>query len=237
MVSRAWICAGDMIRIGIIAALPGELKPLVKGWKRDGEGTVPRWSQRVGEVDCVATCAGMGADAATRAFAAAEKDGRLDVVVSVGWAGGLDDVQRAGAASSVAEVIDVRTAERFLTASGDGVRLVTTATVADSKEKRRLANEYGAALVDMEAATVGRLARAREVSFYCFKAVTDEAGDTLPDMNPFIDARGQMRTGAFALHSAVRPWQWTSLVRLGRNSSVAAEALKLRVLEFLNGQR
>jgi adenosylhomocysteine nucleosidase len=226
-----------MMRIGIIAALPGELKPLVKGWKRDGEGTVLRWSQRVGEVDCVAACAGMGADAATRAFAAAEKDGRLDAVVSMGWAGGLDDAQRAGTASAIAEVIDVRTAERFATASGDGVKLVTTATVADSKEKQRLANEYGASLVDMEGATVGRLARARDISFYCFKAVTDEAGDMLPDLNPFIDARGQMRTGAFVLHSAVRPWQWATLMRLGRNSSVAAEELRLRVLEFLNRQR
>lgn len=225
-----------MMRIGIIAALPGELKPLVKGWKRDGEGAVLRWSQRLGEVDCVATCAGMGADAATRAFVAAERDGALNAVISVGWAGGLDEAQRAGATSSIAEVIDVRTAERYRTGSCDGVKLVTTATVADLTEKRRLAKEYGASLVDMEAATVGRLARARKISFYCFKAVTDEAGDRLPDLNPFIDSWGQMRMGVFVLHSAVRPWHWGSLIRLGRNSSVAAEGLKLRVLEFLNGQ-
>lgn len=236
MVSSAWIRAHGLRRIAIIAALPGELKPLVKGWERKLETTgVTSWSLRHDNTVWIATCAGMGSDAATRAFAEAEKDGKLNSAISIGWAGALDHSSLVGEAYAVAEVIDVRTAERYGVAdSSGGLKLVTTPTVASANEKRRLAKSYGAALVDMEAATIGRLARARDIPFYCFKAVTDGVDANLPDFNPFVTRDGQMRIFAFALHCASRPWYWAPLLRMGKNSVRAADALKLRVNSFLN---
>jgi len=76
-------------RVAIIAAMAGELKPLVKGWLHERHGGVDVWRWRFDEGEWVAACAGAGVDAATRAFAAAEKNGAPDMVISVGWAGAL----------------------------------------------------------------------------------------------------------------------------------------------------
>jgi adenosylhomocysteine nucleosidase len=224
-------------RIGIIAALPGELKPLVRGWDRlpaaRGSG-IAMWQRPLsaGDDEVVAVCAGMGAAAARRAFAAAEFLGAMDVVLSVGWAGALSDECRAGECYEVAEVIDSMTGERF-SAGASGVKLVTTVQVADAAEKRRLAASYGARLVDMEAAAVARLAQMRGIPVRCFKGVSDEAGAELPDLNPFIDVDGQMKMAKFLGHVALRPGYWGSLVRLGGHSAVAAKSLADSVLRFL----
>ncbi len=85
----------------------------------------------------------------------------------------------------------------------------------------------------MEAATVARLAAMRQIPLLCIKGVSDESGAALPDLNPFIDAQGQMRMAAFLMHVAVRPGYWPSLLQLGRNSARAAEAMRDLIVEFM----
>ncbi len=103
------------------------------------------------------------------------------------------------------EIIDAQTGERFLLTDGDRrLRLVTTVQVADAHEKHRLRESYGAVLVDMEAAAVARLAQMRRIPVCCFKAVSDAPDATLPDLNAFIDAQGQMRMLPFLAHVAVQ---------------------------------
>lgn len=224
------------MRIGIIAALPGELKPLVRGWRaeRNSNPRTKRWVLERGGDTWIATCAGMGAEAARRAFAAAESDGLLDMVLSIGWVGALDTGLTAGSAHVPTAVIDAQTGEQFSLAQNDRkCRLVTTAHVANADEKIRLAATYGATLVDMEAATVGRLCEMRNVPLLCVKGVSDEAGAKLPDLNPFIDEQGQMRMASFLTHVAVRPRYWASLIHLGRNSARAAEAMRDLIVEFM----
>ena len=215
------------MRIGIIAALPGELKPLVRRWQKmpvaRGSG-IAMWEQELAGNQVVAVCAGMGAAAARRAFTAAEFAGSLDAVISIGWTGALTESAKPGECYAVSEIIDSLTGERF-SANLEGERLVTTAHVADAIEKHRLATSYGAKLVDMEAAAVARLAQMRGIPIFCFKAVSDGVGANLPDLNPFIDVDGSMRMPAFLAHVAVRPQYWAPLAQLGRNSGVAARAL------------
>ena len=38
-----------MTRVAIIAAMPGELKPLVRGWPHSTRGTIHFWAQRTEE--------------------------------------------------------------------------------------------------------------------------------------------------------------------------------------------
>jgi adenosylhomocysteine nucleosidase len=97
--------------------------------------------------------------------------------------------------------------------------------VADAAEKRRLAETYGAKLVDMEAATVARLAQMRGIPMRCFKAVSDGVDADLPDLNPYIDEMGKLRMAGFLGAVALRPQSWGALLQLGRNSSKAANAL------------
>ena len=225
------------MRIAIIAALPGELKPLVKDWQRvptNASGT-KKWTVSRGEDKWIAVCAGMGADAARRAYADAASDGPLDMLLSVGWVGSLHLEVGPGTVQVPTIVIDSQTGEQFsLTEGKRKWRLVTTARVADAAEKTRLAATYpGTVLVDMEAATVARLAAMQGIPLLCIKGVSDAVGASLPDLNPFIDQKGHMRLARFLLHVALRPRYWPSLVHLGRNSSRAAEAMRDLILEFM----
>ena len=223
------------MRIGIIAALPGELKPLVRGWRRvPSPKYVQIWSHNSGADQVIAACSGMGTEAALRSFAAIESSGPLDVVLSVGWAGALEQQIEPGRCYVLTEIIDSQTGERFpLTSGNRKLRLVTTPRVADQAEKYRLWQTYGAVLVDMEAAAVARLARMRSLPMCCFKAVSDGIEARLPDLNPFIDPHGQLRLLAFLAHVGIRPRYWLPLLHLGRNSAKAAEALALTITKFL----
>jgi adenosylhomocysteine nucleosidase len=226
------------MRTGIIAALPGELKPLVRGWQKmpvaRGSG-VRMWEQTVGDDEVVAVCAGMGAPAARRAFAAAEFAGSLDRVFSVGWAGALQAEAEPGQAYVVSEIIDTQTGERFSTVSPSaGVRLVTSVVAAGEGEKRRLAASYNALLVDMEAAAIARLARMRDIPIVCIKAVSDGVEAKLPDLNPLIDVDGQLRMGAFLGFLALHPGYWGAVASLARTSARAADQLARAIQQQLS---
>jgi adenosylhomocysteine nucleosidase len=219
--------------IAIVAALSGELKPLVthttaRSWKRrpSGRGTEV-WEYRHGDGCWLAVCGGMGGERATLAFAEAEKAAPIDAVCSVGWAGSLDAKIVAAAVSGVSLVIDTKTGERFRPAHylPESPILATTPYVADANEKIRLVAGYGAGLVDMEASVVARIALAKGIPFHCIKAVSDDADAQLPDINPFIGANGQLRMLPFLSHVAMRPGSWSALAKLGRHSAMAAKNL------------
>jgi adenosylhomocysteine nucleosidase len=122
-----------MTRTAIIAAMAGELKPLVRGWKRERVDGVDVWKHRDDNL-YVAACAGAGQAAATRAFAAVERDAPVDLLFSLGWTGALRADLTAGAAYNAAGVIDARTGERFRCEAGAGEEwLVTSPVVADER--------------------------------------------------------------------------------------------------------
>ncbi len=223
-----------MTRTALIAAMPGELKPIVVGWKHTRRNGVDLWAHRDDDL-WVAACAGAGQAAATRAFAAIEEDAPIDLVFSLGWAGALIPDLAPGTAHNVAGVVDVQTGERFRCDAGAGsLWLATSPKVADEAEKRRLASTYRAALVDMEAAALGRLAQMRGIPFYAIKGVSDRLEAKLPDFNRFIGAQGQFQTARFALYSLLRPSYWPSLIRMGENSKKASQSIAESLLAFLH---
>jgi adenosylhomocysteine nucleosidase len=224
-----------MTRVAIIAAMAGELKPLVRGWRHERSNGVDLWSWRFDEGEWISACAGAGVAAATRAFVEVEKDGPVDSVISTGWAGALREELAPGQTCDVSCVIDARTGERFV-ASGppNDCWLVTSSRVADASEKLRLASTYSAALVDMEAAGVARLAQMRGIPFYCVKGISDGYRDQLPDFNRFISQNGQFQLARFLVFAALRPWCWPALMRMGENSSKAAKGIRESLLDFLD---
>ena len=223
-----------MTRTAIIAAFPGELKPLVRGWPHGTRNGVHFWAQRDLEDEWIAACAGAGQDAATRAFAALEDGGPIDLVFSIGWAGALRGNFTPGNAYNVAGVVDLRTGERFhCDAEAGEVWLVTSPRVCDEEEKRRLASTYTAGLVDMEAAAVARLAAMRQIPFYCIKGVSDGLTARLPDFNRFLASDGHLQMGRLVLFSILRPWYWPGLLDMGENSKKAAQSIAESLHEFL----
>lgn len=224
-----------MSRIAIIAALPGELKPLVvRGWERRGRNV---WTGRIDESEAIAIAGGMGAAAARRAVELAFAEFKPNILVSYGWAGALTCAVKPRHAVAVSEVIDDETGERFVTDYLKGYRLITLDHVARAEEKRGLAGKHQAVLVDMEAATVARIAAARNVSFYCFKGISDGYTDRIPDFSRFMDDRGELRMAALLAHVAVRPRYWAGMLRMGKQSAGAAKALVTLVQEGLKTAR
>jgi nucleoside phosphorylase len=106
-----------MTRTAIIAAMPGELKPLTRRWPHERRNGVDLWRWQFDEGEWIAACAGAGVDAAIRALAESEKFAPLDRVVSTGWAGALSPEYLPGHAYDVSVVVDARTGERLLTAA------------------------------------------------------------------------------------------------------------------------
>ena len=218
-----------MKKIGIIAALPGELKPLVKGWQQRGS----TWHGHIGEADCIAIAGGMGVKAATRASEQVLAEGGIDALISYGWAGALSCGIKPPAACVIAEVIDSQTGERYATAAKEGHRLVTLDHVARPDEKRQIAQEFQAPLVDMEAVAVARIAATQNIAFYCFKGVSDGYNDKLPDFNQFLGKDDQLRMPALVTYALLRPKYWSALKQLGKQSQSAARNLETIITQSL----
>lgn len=218
-------------RVAILAALPRELVPLVRDWpvrkasRRDG--------YTISECDrAIAVCAGMGRERAAHALTLAAMRGPLHSIVSVGYAGALRTGIGRNEIYWPATVIDARTGERYACEGGSGT-LVTSDHVVAQKEKQQMSELWNADLVDMEAATLAQLARMRNLRFRTLKVVSDESGDTLPDLNRFIDARGGFREAAFSLYIARHPWMIPAAIRLGRNAAKASESIARALREDL----
>jgi adenosylhomocysteine nucleosidase len=224
-------------KIAIIAALPREIAALVRGISPD-DGLRTRGIFLYRLPGAVVIAAGMGALRATLAVKTALEDAPGATLISVGLAGGCAPGLAPGAVAEVAVVVDARTGERYgSSALSSGPVLVTVDSVAGVEEKARLAATYGASLVDMEAATVARLAAANGLRFRAIKAVSDAQDFELASLTQFTGKHGSFRTAAFALHTALRPQHWWKTAQLGRHSHRALSALTLRLRQVLQAEQ
>ncbi len=227
-------------RLIFIAALHREIAAFTAGWKTDSN-VLRRGIHLCWNDQAVVACAGMGARRAALAVEAALALGEATALISVGWAGACDPSLGIGEIVRADTVIDARTGERFFSPhsaaneSGQGT-LVTVAAPAGIVEKQRLRASYNAVAVDMEAATVARMARIRDVPFYAIKAISDDADFELPEMQRFTSATGQFREAAFALHLALRPRLWRPVMTMARGSKLAAERLHIAMRAFLESK-
>ena len=223
--------AGLVPAVAIIGALPREVAGLVRGVKPDAalrrEG-VFLYRLR----DAVVVCAGMGMLRATSAVRAALAQGGIQTLISAGLAGGCDPALAVGSVVAVGTVVDILNGVRYGDAA-TGAVLVTTDAIAGVNEKQRLFASYGAAVVDMEAATVARLAQTNGLAFHAFKAVSDAHDFELSTLSRFTSAHGHFRTRAFALHTALRPHRWRQTMQLGAGSQKALRNLTATLKELL----
>lgn len=228
-----------MKHIAIVAALPAELKPLVRNWYHVRRNGVDIWRTLQPHAEWIAACAGMGQSAATRAFAEIERLGPIDHAISTGWAGSIRSDASVGKAYRATAVFDMQTGERFFEPgrqSSDLTLVTSPRVVTGVNQKQRLAIEYNAALVDMEAAAIARLAAMRGIPFACIKGVSDGLEGNLPDFNRFISPQGKLVLPRLLFFVLPRPWYWPALIRMGENSKKASQAIRELLLQYLAGQ-
>jgi len=218
----------ESCKVGIVAALEREVWPLVKDWRTTHKRYEGRVFKFFKHENAVLVCGGIGAEAARRAAEAIIVLHQPALVISAGFAGGLDPALRAGHALTPRLVIDAGDGSRTDSGTGEGV-LVSFAAVADSEQKTSLARAYGADVVDMEAAAVSRCAQAHGIQFTACKVVSDSRDQRLPPVARFVASDGTFQSFRFLAHVAVRPWLWAGVGQLARNSSIAAQSLCKRL--------
>jgi len=211
-------------KVAIVAALEREVWPLVKDWRTTQKQHEGRPFKFFEHENVVLVCGGIGAEAARRAAEAIIALYRPELIISAGFAGGLDPALRAGHALTPRLVIDAGDGSRTDSGTGKGV-LVSFGGVADSEQKAGLARAYGADVVDMEAAAVSRSAEAHGIQFTACKVVSDSRDQRLPPVARFVAPDGTFQSFRFLAHVAVRPWLWVGVGQLARNSAVAAQSL------------
>jgi adenosylhomocysteine nucleosidase len=228
VVYRERVCAsvaGDGVsgRVAIVAALPREIAELVRGTKPDA-ALLKRGIHLHELPGAVVVAAGMGMERVTLAVEAAMNAAEITSLVSVGLAGGCSAIATAGCVLEARTTIDARSGESYASGYGD-CTLVTAVNIAGVAEKARLRDTYGAAMVDMEAATVARLAVAKGIPFRAIKGISDAHDFELAALGRFTSKQGHFNTLGFALHTAMRPHAWGKTMKLGRHSSQALVAL------------
>jgi adenosylhomocysteine nucleosidase len=104
-------------------------------------------------------------------------------------------------------------------------RLLTSSRMVLSAEgKKRLGNM--AAAVEMESFVVVAEAAAKRIPAIAIRAISDEADESLPmDFDDMLDESGNVKKGKMARALARSPHKLPALVRLGKNSRIAATEL------------
>jgi adenosylhomocysteine nucleosidase len=213
-----------MPEIAIVAALEREIWPMIRTWRISEQSHSGKRFRFFEAGNCVAVSGGIGPAAARRAAEAIVTLYHPTILESVGFAGALEPGLRVGDVLTIRRVIDATDGSRADTGHGDST-LVSFSSVAGRDQKQKLANSYGARVVDMEAAAVAKSAQAHAVEFRATKVVSDEIAFPMPPIDQFITSGGQFQSARFAIHVALRPWTWATAIRLGRNSTRAANAL------------
>lgn len=219
-------------RIGILAPMPNELRPVVRALglrRRRGPGPAV-FAGSVGVTEVVATGTGIGPELATETTERFLGQHAVDHVVVSGIAGGIEGACSVGDLVVPSEVVSADDGTRYRATPLGGCRPTGVIRTGGTDSYRLTAAELtqyrddGVVALDMETAAVARVCESRDVPWTAFRGISDMAGDesvgevvmTLvkPDGSPDLRAAARF----FLRH----PQRLPRMVRLGREASAAA---------------
>ena len=227
-------------QIGIIAALPGEVSGLLSRLDVLDQGSAGGLPIQVGVYegkDIVVLISGVGPKKARAAVRVLINRHRPDLILSVGFAGGLDPSLELGEAivpSRIVDQMDVRIdtqpdIQRKLLdarpAAHTGTILTTSRFIADESEKEALFHRYDARAVDMESAAIAAEAEAGGFPHLALRVISDTADQTLPPLSRFLNARGEVMPFRAILYFARHPRHFIPTLRFYTGMSHAAGVL------------
>jgi hypothetical protein len=115
-------------------------------------------------------------------------------------------------------------------------KIYTSATLVSSvDEKKRLFEQTGASVVDMETAIVREHAAKLGVGVLAIRAISDAADHAIhPAVATFVDPVGNPKPASIALGLARRPWLIGQMLRLNAHSSLALNNLGAAVAAIVD---
>lgn len=109
--------------------------------------------------------------------------------------------------------------------------------VATVAEKQRLFRETGCLAVDMEGGIVRAAAESAGLPMLNIRAISDPADQAVPErMMRWIDEIGRARPSSLAAELATHPFQIPALVRLGKQSRLAARRMAQAVRQVVQSE-
>jgi len=245
------------MKIGIITAMPGETRAIVRALgntqKTSKEGLAVHHAQFSGH-ELMIVEAGMGFTNATTAARQLASELQPDLMVSAGFCGGISEELRVGdavLATSLAIVsenglkevlVTIPPVSRdFISRQADEGRRVfaglfacTTTIMQKGRLAALLPPDAQFPVVEMESAAIALVAGENGIPFVGLRTVSDPFDEELDfSLDEFCDERMRIRIPKVLLTIARKPRIIPQLVRLARNSRVAAAALSQAVERFL----
>ncbi len=179
---------------------------------------------------------GMGAAAAERAVKTKLAEHAWSLVLTCGFAGGLNPALRPETVVFEADA-DFPLRQALLDTGAVPARFHCADRVAvTAAEKTALRTSTGADVVEMESAIIRRLCRERGLSSATVRVISDAAYEELPlDFNALLHADGTLHGGKLARAILRRPWKIPALIALGSRTQSAAARLAAMLRVVLEG--
>lgn len=224
-----------MNRIGIVVALPYELRTLTK--RRIEIGSWKQLSDRL-----LIAVSGVGSAAAATAVQLLLTNG-ADALLSWGCAGALRSHLHAGSLVLPKEIMsadgtvchsDLEWHHRIYQILSSDVKMLDTGMLIESRQlaattdqKQNLANSSQAVAVDMETATLANLAQRKQIPFIAIRAIADPLRMSLPKaVEKSLDANGKVNNLLLLGHLVSHPREIGMLIRLGLQFRAAQNTLR-----------
>jgi adenosylhomocysteine nucleosidase len=234
---NAGILNHELMRVLVTFAVEAEFAPWrkLRNLRETKMGDVVAHQAQIGraEVDFVVT--GMGVENAGR-VAGAVMTSPHQFCISAGFAGALSDKHAIGDIL-VAEAVQLLGKSKTLQCSRnlvyaarrDGAKQVNLFLTSDHvvrtvAEKSQLAPFAGA--VEMESFAIASVAQAHRLPMVAIRVISDTTQRDLPvRIDTMVDEEGRLSIGGVVRQVVSHPLQLPALIRLGRESRTAAEAL------------
>ncbi len=193
-----------------------------------------RWAASgfLGQTAVLLAANGPGGGNALGALEAAGRAATIGALVSTGFAGALTPELQVGDVFLAESVLEFKTGVEYSVKLPECAepaacgRLLTMDSVAqDAATKARL-RQLGADAVDMETAALGRAAQARQLPFYCVRAVSDDARTSFDvDFNAARRRDGTFSGWRIAAQAGLSRRRWRHLMELKRAGEQASRNL------------
>ncbi len=239
------------MKIGIITAMPEETRSVVLALGDTKKLLIGGRCLRQGYVaehEIIIVEAGMGFKNATAAVEKLVQEAHLDLLVSAGFCGGISAELRVGdvvvataltiVSATELEDVPVEMAEACRKLVGErlfgGLFVSTSAIMQKAQLAALLPSGSPCPVVEMESAAIARVAKANGIPFAGIRSVSDPFDEELSfSLDEFCDDRMRIRIPKVLLTIVRKPRIIPQLLRLARNSRLAADSLSRAMKEFL----
>lgn len=206
-----------MKSVGILVAMWEEFTPLRKHWNLDWTGPGDFFTGKFAGLRLEVALSGVGPRHARRAMQDLLKQGRPEVLVSLGYSGALKEHLQPGDAISGQEI---ETGDgRVFRCECAGHRLLSVGKLAPSKESKRMLaqNHPEAYAVDMESAVLAEMAEEAGLPWRALRVIIDPLHSNLPiDFNRCVNSKGQTAPARLAKEILSHPGQIPALLEFGK---------------------